>query len=84
MDPEFPEHVQEEVHGPMNIPSRMHAVLIWPTDRLSAILHGIPALRRFDAWANEKECEWRRRRNAALVVSLREAGLHDAANRLSE
>lgn len=72
--------------GPLRIVRRLWDRLVdlfvslW--DRLVEPFGRIPAVRRFDAWANAKERAWRARRNAPLVAQLRAAGLHDAADQL--
>lgn len=67
----------------MSTVGRVYSILIWPTEMLKALLYDrVPALRRFDVWANDKERQWHRRRNASLVVALRDAGLHEGADNL--
>lgn len=56
--------------------------LQWPTRALRDFTYDHLGGRRFNDWANDKERQWRGRRNAPLVTSLERAGLHDAAERL--
>lgn len=59
----------------------------WPTVTLSNALRRIPAMQRFDTWANAKERQWRQRRNgrlnAPLVEALRSAGMDEQADKLA-
>lgn len=52
-------------------------------DGVRGAVHAVPGVARFDAWAQEKETRWRRRRYAPLLVKLHEAGMHEQADRLS-
>lgn len=62
--------------------ARIVRILYWPTAFLSDQLRRIPAMRRFDAWANDLERRWHRSRNVSLVAALHDAGLPDLAEKL--